>query len=386
MRIAVDTLSQTIGGGISVARHLVDAMARSRPEAKLSLYCSSPDLARAAYPLNVEIHFLPLLRSLLQRILWQQLVFPKVLREGRFDVLLALGGFSVFTSRVPQVSVWQNPNIFTRLRIPWSARIRAYIGLQRAMQGLSMRKASLNVFLSNDSLHEAKTRWPMRSIPHVVIHNGIADDHQDESPGKEEVATEAFALAVGHSYFHKNYDTLIDAMECLDSTYGGTLKLQIAGGAVDAAYQRSLEQRIEKKGLQGVVKFLGPLSAHEVSRLYRQARLHVLTSLLESFGLTPLEAMKHGLPVLASKASCIPEICGDAALYCDPLDPQDIAQKLHDLSSDESLRAQLRERGFARVMNFSWQSRAREYWQAIDRCLTFGRSPVGGGRILREKG
>jgi glycosyltransferase involved in cell wall biosynthesis len=79
--------------------------------------------------------------------------------------------------------------------------------------------------------------------------------------------------------------------------------------------------------------------------------------------------MSQGVPTLVSNTSCLPEICEDAALYCDPHDPAEIARKLHDLCSDAALRENLRERGFERVTRFSWESCARDYLAALDSCL-----------------
>lgn len=367
--IAINALSHAIGGGVAVARSLTAAIARERPTAELILLCSNPEVARGPYPANVRTFLHPTLGAFLLRTAWEQTRLPSVLEKIGAEILLNLGGFSVFSTGIPQISVWQNPNIYTRLNVRRSAAIRLQIILQRRAQALSMRKSTLNVFLSDEGVRECTTRWPMHQISHRVIHHGI----ELESSAEEATACfefdRPFVLAIGHSYFHKNYEALIDAMDRYRTEHGDGLMLVIAGGAVYDSYHRTLLDDIAKRNLAETVRFLGPTSKGQIMGLCRRAKVYVTTSLLESFGLTPLEAMSQGLPALVSNTSCLPEICADAALYCDPRDPADIARKLHTLCSDDDLREMLRTRGFERAKSFTWERCARGYLAATDDCL-----------------
>ena len=103
--------------------------------------------------------------------------------------------------------------------------------------------------------------------------------------------------------------------------------------------------------------------------LYAGALFFAFPSLYEGFGLPPLEAMAHGCPVLASNASSLPEICGDAALYCDPVNLDDLTDKLKVMLGADALRHQLREKGRARVAAFSPDACARRLAAAYARIL-----------------
>lgn len=96
----------------------------------------------------------------------------------------------------------------------------------------------------------------------------------------------------------------------------------------------------------------------------------VFPSIYEGFGLPPLEAMAAGCPVISSNVASLPEICGDAALYCDPYSPADIAGKIRLLMGDETLKDELRKKGQARACQFTWDSCIQKTCKVIDGLLT----------------
>jgi glycosyltransferase involved in cell wall biosynthesis len=366
VKIGVNALSQKAGGGITVARSLVRAIARELPDSEIALYVALDRFGEADFPGNVQLEHLPGLASLAPRTLWEQRELPRKLARERVDIVLALGGFPSFAATLPQICVWQNANIWTRVDVPLGRRARGYIRLQRWAQGFSMRKATANVFQTHDSLAEARTRWTLDESRTVVIHPGVDPDWGATSPESE---ARSGVLAVGDLYPHKNYENLIDAIDCYKARYGTGIELQIVGRSIEAGYARGLRERIASRGLGDHVHFTGSLERRDLERMYRRAAAYVTVSRLESFGLTLLEAMLSGTPVVAARASCLPEVGGDAPAYCDPEDPEDIAQVLHAVLTDEASREQLRERGYARAATFSWERTAREYLQLMERCL-----------------
>lgn len=376
VRVAIDALSQGVGGGVSVARHVTRSMAEQRPRARFELFCSAEALAVSDFPGNVTVHHLPALAGFARRMAWEQRVLPQLLREGRFEVLSNLGGFAVLRCPVPQVSVWQNANTWTRVPIPRPRSLAAYIAVQRVVQGVSMRRADLNVFPTRDALAEAGTRWDMRRIPHTVIPYGV-EAFRAAPASSEDSEGGPILLSVGDIYYHKNYEGLIDGLARYRERFGDTPPLVIAGGAIDAGYHEALEQRARRRGLGDRVRFVGRRSPEDVAALYRRTRVYLVTSLLESFGLTPLEAMAAGVPVVAGRASSLPEVCGDAAHYCDPRDPDDLARKLRDVLDDEALRADLVRRGRERAASFDWASCGRMHLAALDACAKGRRLGAG---------
>lgn len=114
---------------------------------------------------------------------------------------------------------------------------------------------------------------------------------------------------------------------------------------------------------------MGYVSDAELRALYEHAACFVYPSFYEGFGLPPLEAMACGCPVIVSNAASLPEVCGDAALYCNPCSPEDIAEKISLLMADPRLREDLRQKGLERAKQFTWEKCARETFAIIEKVL-----------------
>lgn len=371
-RIMVSALSSILGGGITVAQSLMAQMARLGPQYQFDLYCSHEAVADFPYPDNVEVVHLPDLQGRRARWRWEQSEMPSLVEERQVAVVLALGGYLSFRTRVPQIAVWQNPNVFSPPGIPRPLSERILVAFQRLVQSLSMKRAAQNVFLTHTSVELASKWWKMDRIRHCVIHSGVdLDAVVAENPVPLD-EREPLVLAVGHTYSHKNYEAMIDAMDEYRRRFSEPLSLRIIGAPANRNYFEALQKRIVDRGLADVVTMPGAASSEEVLSLMSRAKVYLVTSLLETFGLTMFEAMGQGLPVVASDATCHPEVCGDAALYCDPRSPVHIAEQVHRLVTDPELAAELRKRGFERVGHFSWDRSASRYLEEIEAAAGIG--------------
>ena len=117
------------------------------------------------------------------------------------------------------------------------------------------------------------------------------------------------------------------------------------------------------------VKLAGPVDDRVLQALYRTADGLAYPSLYEGFGLPVVEAMAHGLPVLTSDRSSLPEVAGDAAVLVDPLDRGAIAKGLVRLVTDSALRRRLADAGPRRAARFTWSATAAGTWAAYRRVL-----------------
>jgi glycosyltransferase involved in cell wall biosynthesis len=160
---------------------------------------------------------------------------------------------------------------------------------------------------------------------------------------------ERFVLFVGRLNVRKNLGTLVQAMQ---HVHTAGLSLVVVGAPDDTS------PSLPAEAARGV-RYLGSVPDAELRTLYAAATVFCYPSLDEGFGLCPLEAMTSGTPVIISNVPVLVETCGDAAVYIDPRDPVAIAAAIDALIDEPARCAALREAGFRRAAEFSWEHSAR---------------------------
>jgi glycosyltransferase involved in cell wall biosynthesis len=193
-----------------------------------------------------------------------------------------------------------------------------------------------------------------------------ADPIQDTPEPIPELENQQFIMYIGRPTPHKNLERLIDAF-VLTQLQQHDLLLVLAGKN-DANYQR-IAKKVKKKSIKNIV-FTDYVSEGQLRWMYEHCAAYIFPSLSEGFGLPGLEAMVHGAPVLSSKATCLPEIYGEAAHYFDPYDIQDIANAINAVLINPSMRAELVLRGKEQAAKYSWGRLAFETLQVYRRALS----------------
>jgi len=174
---------------------------------------------------------------------------------------------------------------------------------------------------------------------------------------------ERYFLYLGTLQPRKNVGRLLDAYALARQRYGLREQLVLAGQAGWRA--ESIERKIEELGLGDCVRRTGYVPESEVPALLSGATALVFPSLYEGFGLPALEAMACGTPVIASDASSLPEVVGEAGLLLDPYDVEAWASAMSDLSANPAKREALQAQGRLRARAFTWERCARETYAAL---------------------
>lgn len=190
----------------------------------------------------------------------------------------------------------------------------------------------------------------------VVVPN--ATDELPEAPpaeGHRLAGGDRYVLAIGTVEPRKNLPRLVAAWQRA-ADEDPELRLVIAGGDGWGAAQLS-GALVTARHTDRIVR-LGRVTRSEHAALVRGATVLAYPSLYEGFGIPPLEAMSVGTPVIASTAGALPETCADAARYVDPLDVEDIAAAISEVTTDEALATELVAKGYSRVADFSWNASA----------------------------
>jgi glycosyltransferase involved in cell wall biosynthesis len=170
-----------------------------------------------------------------------------------------------------------------------------------------------------------------------------------------------FLLYVGTLQPRKNIARLIEAFSHVlkdEKIANSDLELVIVGKK-GWLYEEILAAP-EKFEIKDRVKFLDFVPDSDLKEMYRQAACFILPSLYEGFGLPVLEAMQYGCPVITSNVSSLPEAGGDAALYVNPEDVEDIAKKIKKVISDSDFRKDMITKGKKQVEKFSWKDSAEK--------------------------
>ena len=167
-----------------------------------------------------------------------------------------------------------------------------------------------------------------------------------------------YFLYVGNAYPHKNLEALIHGFAFFHKLHP-EVKLVLVGK--HDLFWKWLEKEFDEVQIpKESVVFWGYATEDELDSLYQNATLYVFPSRHEGFGLPPLEAMARGVPVAASRATAIPEILGDAALYFEPDDIEAMVEVMEQALSDEKLRQSMTKKGHEQIKKYSWKHMAEE--------------------------
>lgn len=173
-----------------------------------------------------------------------------------------------------------------------------------------------------------------------------------------------YLLYVGNAYPHKNLPRLIEAFKILREEGQSNLRLVMIGGE-DYFYKQLKKENCDDSGIcfGGGIIFTGYVPDDKLRGLYADASLYIFPSLCEGFGLPPLEAMAQGVPVVASSATCLPEILGEAAYYFDAESSADMAVKIKEVFENEGLHKKLIAQGFEQIKKYSWKKMAEKTYR-----------------------
>jgi glycosyltransferase involved in cell wall biosynthesis len=240
--------------------------------------------------------------------------------------------------------------------------------LTQAYTGLACRGVMRARLVMADSAHTKRDIMDYLKLPPQrirVIHlaadsryQPVTDEAELERVRQSYGLDKPFVFYVGGLEWRKNVPALIQAFAEAPEPW----RLVIVGEPFHGRGQLfpNLIAEAREVGVVQRVRFLGHVPAEDLPTLHSLAGLFVYPALYEGFGLSPLEAMACGAPVLCSNRTSLPEVVGDAAALFDPGDPDDLPDQLIELLRDQTTRRKLGEQGLARARTFSWRRTARE--------------------------
>jgi glycosyltransferase involved in cell wall biosynthesis len=218
---------------------------------------------------------------------------------------------------------------------------RAELAYRRVVYAWTMRRSRIVIAISEHARQTLIERGGLAPERVRTIH--LAADLERFSPGEGE--RRPFLLYPANRWPHKNHLRLFDAFARVRRSRP-ELRLVLTGTGHEGA---PLPDGVQSRGL---------VSPAALVELYRTAAGLVFPSLYEGFGQPPLEAMACGCPVAVSRTTSLPEVCGDAAVYFDPLSAEDMARAIEEVLDRPAAYV---ERGLRRAKLFTWDACARRH-------------------------
>lgn len=372
MKILIHALGANMGGAMRHLTNFLPALAKfdSTNEYDVLVREGVPSMALGG---NVRLVRMGRGLGIASRLLFDNFLLNLFVRQGKYDALVSLLNFGPVKSPVPHIFFQRNPLYYCSFYLE-SARGRAKWGalLRRRLAVATMNNATVVVTPSNAMAEMIKASCPsLKEKRFVTLYHGFSQASLgaplEERFMKHFKAGRCRLIYPCHAALHKGFSILFDMLARLkgkqvDFTLFATVcKEDWPKGF--AAYER----QIRELGIEENVVFMGRVPQEQMGALYQACDLMVYPSLCESFGFSMVEAMGHGLPIVAADTLVNREMCQGAALYYSPLDPEAGVQAILN-ALDASTTARLKASARARMASFDWgwDRYAREFVAVIE--------------------
>jgi glycosyltransferase involved in cell wall biosynthesis len=320
---------------------------KSNPDTSNSIttYKTHPLIHSSTHPL---IYFL----ADYFRMFWTQFIF--LFYAKKYDLIIALTEYDACIFFKNQLLIIHSTIPFLFPNLPTKYKFYTYKLLPKIL-----KKCQKIITVSNVLKKELVELFNIDSKKIFVVYEGVdfkkffkADKNEVLDFKEKNQINEDFVLAVGHSHPIKNFSGVIEAFKIVRKKY--KIKLVIAG---------LTGKKVVKD--EDII-YVGHIPNDKLYILYSAAKCFIFPTLHEGFGLPPLEAMACGCPVVVSDKGSLPEVCGDAAVYVNPYDPQSIAEGILKVLIDENLRQNLIQKGYQQVKKFSWEQTVKKFLEVLN--------------------
>ena len=221
----------------------------------------------------------------------------------------------------------------------------------------AIKKANKIIAVSKFTAKDIKKYFNLKNTNKIeVIYEGITKVNKEY---KKIELPKKFFLYIGNAYPHKNLLFLIKVFKKF-------LRNNKNYHLILVGKKNYFYKQLEKYSNDNII-FTDFIPDNLLINYYKKATAYIFPSLYEGFGLPPLEAMVHELPVLSSKASCMPEILDRAALYFNPKDEEDLLNKMNTIINNKELRIRLKEKGLEQIKKYSWSNMVKEILNLYNR-------------------
>lgn len=291
--------------------------------------------------------------------IWYEWSVKRALKKYQIDLFFSPDGYLSLSSSVPQIATIHDLNFeYYDSDIP-----KLSLKYFRHFFPKFAKKATKIITVSNYSKADIVQVYGVEEEKVFAIWNGASDQFKPIASEEKIVIQEKYTngkpyfLFVGALSPRKNLIRLIQAFNRFKQETGSETKLLIVGEMLwkDKTFADAISYKNHDE-----VCFTGHLALTELAKVMGAAKVFTYVPYFEGFGIPLAEAMKCGVPILSGNLTSLPEVAGDAAVYCDPFDVSDIANQLVELDCNQELLAKLAEKSLERSNLFSWDQCADE--------------------------
>jgi glycosyltransferase involved in cell wall biosynthesis len=366
MHIGVDALFRFQGGGEVHLRKLLQSWRLGSHGHRITVYTleqNAPVLKQYESDcLQIRGFRMPD-RHFILKLIWEQTAFARELQRDQVDIVLGVGGMIPLFCHLPRVLVLRNAGPFCESINLKSAGWKFYarFRLLGFTMRLAARHASHVIFISHYFRKLFTERFGLCVEQTSIVYHGYDDARPSFKSTRQPDGN--YFIYVSYMIPYKNVREVIQGfMLMLSRVPDDTWKLLVVGGPRDRAYADSIYEYVNShEVLKKRVILTGDLPHDEVSALLSNASAFVFASTCENCPNSLIEAMAYGLPIANSTVGVMPEITGEAAIYFDPYQPEEIANALSAISKDIALRQQLAEKSRQRIRDFkTWPQVAEQ--------------------------
>jgi glycosyltransferase involved in cell wall biosynthesis len=299
-----------------------------------------------------------LLSITLLRLLWMQFILPFELKLQGVKKIYSPMNFSPILAKFLNIKIV----LCLHSNLPW-----VYFNLMpgnRLRNFFTKKLMELSIYTSDHLLVDSYfAKEEISKILNLykkkieVIYLNINNKFLSENFKKKSIKNfnyeDKYILSVMSCVRYHNIINLLKAFKLLIKEINYNIKLVLVLQILDKKYFLEVKKHIEDNFVEDKIFIYSNLDSDELPSLYKFSQLYVFTSYCEVFGLTSLEAMSQGIPVVISNRSALPEINGNAALYFDPDDVDEIKNSLNKVMLDKNLRAELIQNGKEQLNKFN---------------------------------
>jgi len=301
--------------------------------------------------------------------LWFEYRIPSILKKYKADLFLSPDGYLSLRTKVPQLAVIHDINFVHRPGdLPW-LKAKYYNRFFPKFAKKARRIATVSFYSKEDITRSLKVDYDKID----VVYDGInqvfepIDEEKIQLTRQKYTGGAEYFLFVGALHPRKNIVGLLKAFDAFKSYEKNDIKLVIVGGEMHKTGE--IFETFENMRYKDEVVFTGHVRTVALHDIMGAALALAFVPFFEGFGIPVVEAMSAGIPVICSNTTSLPEVGGNAVLYADPCQIDQITNGMLKIAHEPDLRKQLVEKGFKQKEKFSWDETSRLLWMSVERAL-----------------